>query len=80
MSQFADVGSSDECLVAAAGQDHPSHFWIMLNLFEYGVQLFPSLLIKCVEHLGAVERHVRDAVLLSVQEISQCQFGLRTNS
>src|SRR5882724_3823517 len=77
VSEFADVCSRDECLVASPGQDNAVHLVIIAGCFERCSQVFPRLPIQRVENPRAIERHIRNGALFLVQYILQCETRLR---
>src|SRR6266516_223006 len=72
VSEFADVCSRDECLVASPGENNAAHLVIIAGFFERCSQVLPRFPAQRIEDLGAIERHVRDGTLLLIQNILKC--------
>jgi hypothetical protein len=68
--KLADVRPRDKCLVARSCQDAPPYLGIISSVLESYSQLGKRFLIKCVENLGTIERHVRDRAFFSYNTFS----------
>ena len=75
VSDLADVRSRDERFVSRPGEDDTAHRGIITRALERGSQVLPRSLIQRVEHLGPIEGHIRDAVLLLVQKVLEGRRG-----
>ena len=73
MRELADVGARDECFVAGARQDDAAHCRVISRVLECGPQICPSRRVQGVEHLGPIDGHIGDGVLLLVQDIGEWQ-------
>src|SRR5712671_312178 len=72
VSEFADVCSRYECLVASPRQNNAAHFAIIARFLEGSSQVFPRFPVQRVEDFGTIERHVCIGALFLVQYILQC--------
>jgi len=52
VSEFADVCSRDECLVASPGQNNAAHLVIIAGCFERCSQVFPRLPFSALRTSG----------------------------
>src|SRR5439155_12065416 len=69
VGHLGDVGAGGERLVARAGQDDPTDRGVVAGVLEDLVQLGDGGLVKGVEHLRPIDRHIRDCSLFLVQNI-----------
>src|SRR5271168_5379612 len=74
--KFADVCACDESLVAGARKNDAAHGGILLYVFEGGMQIGPGRCIQRVQHLGPIDRHIRDRSLLLVPNVRKLQYCL----
>src|SRR4029077_16820072 len=66
---FRDVRARGERFVAAAGQNNASHIGIVAGVLKGCFQFREDCLAQCVEHLWAVEGHVRNWPFLLVKNV-----------
>ncbi len=71
MSEFADVRAGDERFVAGSREDDAANFSVVPRIFEGGPQVLPCRRIQGVEHTRPIDRHIRDRILLFIQDIGE---------
>src|ERR1700674_2723 len=77
-AKLADVGARYECFAARARQDDAMHCRIISRVLEGRSNVRPRRRVQGVEHLGPIDGHVGDGVLLLVEHIGEPEhrFGL----
>jgi hypothetical protein len=79
MRQLADVGARYKCFVAGARQNDTLHRHVISRVLESRSNVCPRRRVQGVEHLGPIDGHVPDAVLLLIEHIDEperCCCGL----
>src|SRR5439155_26530655 len=76
VTEFADVRSRAERLVASPAQNNAAHLIIIASCFDRCSQVFPRSPMQRVENPGTIERHVGNGALFLVQYILQCETRL----
>src|SRR6266478_2181981 len=73
--KLGDVGARDERLVAGAREDRATDGDVVAYILERRAQILPCRRVQRIERFRAIDRHVRDAVTLFVQNVLELQSG-----
>src|SRR5580692_3134692 len=71
MRKLADIGARDKCFVAGACQDDAVYCRVISRALECRSNVCPGRRVQGVEHLGPIDGHVGDGVLLLVEHIGE---------